>query len=69
MQYFKEIIKNQRLLAVFIFSCVLLNFPFISIVNNGAYTLGMPVMFIYIFVVWVLLIILLFIINEYTSND
>lgn len=57
-------IKNQRLVALFLFSCVLLNYPFIGIFNSVSYVAGVPIMFLYLFLIWLSMIIMLFYINE-----
>ena len=47
---------NKRLFALFLFGCVLLNFPILSLVNLEILILGWPLLCVYIFGVWCLLI-------------
>jgi hypothetical protein len=51
--------KGQRLVALFIFGCVLFNYPVLSLFNVAADTLGVPVLYAYIFAAWTLLIVLM----------
>ena len=50
--------KNKRLVALFLLGCVLLNFPILSLVNLETLVLGFPLLYVYIFGVWCLLIAL-----------
>jgi pilus assembly protein TadC len=50
--------KNKRLVALFLFGFVLLNFPILSLVNLHIFVFGLPLQFIYIFGIWGLLILL-----------
>jgi len=50
--------KNKRLVALFLFGCVLLNYPILSLFNLNVFVLGMPLLYIYIFSIWGLLILL-----------
>ena len=50
--------KNKRLVALFLFGCVLLNYPIISLFNLNVFVFGLPLLYIYIFGIWGLLILL-----------
>ena len=50
--------KNKRLVALFLLGCVLLNFPILSLVNLETLVFGLPLLYVYIFSVWCLLIAL-----------
>ncbi len=50
--------KNKRLFALFLLGCVLLNFPILSLVNLETLIFGLPLLYVYIFSVWCLLIAL-----------
>jgi hypothetical protein len=50
--------KNKRLVALFLFGFVLLNYPILSLLNINRMILGFPLLYIYIFGVWGLLIFL-----------
>jgi len=53
----RDRIKNKRLLFISILFLVLLNFPFISIFNKGGLVAGVPVLYGYIMLVWLLCIV------------
>jgi fatty acid desaturase len=48
--------KNKRLVALFLLGCILLNFPILSLVNLEILIFGWPLLYVYIFGVWCLLI-------------
>ncbi|CAB1070401.1 hypothetical protein D1AOALGA4SA_910 [Olavius algarvensis Delta 1 endosymbiont] len=50
--------KNKRLVALFLFGFVLLNYPILSLLNISISVFGLPLLYIYIFGVWGLLIFL-----------
>ena len=47
---------NKRLVALFLIGCVFFNFPILSLVNLKILIFGLPLMYVYIFGVWCLLI-------------
>ena len=51
--------KGQRLIALFIFGCLLFNYPVLSLFNLPADVFGVPVLYAYIFVAWALLVALM----------
>lgn len=50
--------KNKRLVALFLLGCVLFNYPILSLVNLETLFFGLPLLYVYIFGVWCLLIAL-----------
>ena len=50
--------KNKRLVALFLLGFVLLNYPILSLLNINITIFGLPLIYIYIFGVWGLLIFL-----------
>ena len=48
--------KGQRLVAVFLLGALLFNYPLLSLFNRAAYVAGIPVLYLYIFGAWALLI-------------
>ena len=48
--------KNKRLVALFLLGCVLLNYPILSLVNLNILIFGLPLLYVYLFGVWCLLI-------------
>ncbi len=51
--------KGQRLVALFIFGCLLFNYPILSLFNVAATVFGVPVLYAYIFAAWSLLVALM----------
>lgn len=46
----------QRLVALFLLGCLLFNFPLLALFNQGGEVLGIPLLYAYIFGVWLTLI-------------
>jgi hypothetical protein len=51
--------KGQRLVALFAFGCLLFNYPLLSLFNVNASVFGVPVLYVFIFAAWALLIALM----------
>ncbi|MBK9236161.1 MAG: hypothetical protein IPO19_08930 [Rhodoferax sp.] len=49
-------ITGQRLVAIVLLGCVLFNYPVLSLFSKPAMWLGIPLLYLYIFVIWALLI-------------
>jgi hypothetical protein len=49
-------ITGQRLAAIFLLGCVLFNYPLLSLFNKPWKILDVPLLYIYIFGAWALLI-------------
>ena len=43
---------RQRLLALFVFGCLLLNYPLLYLFNRDADLLGIPLFYAYVFGAW-----------------
>jgi len=52
-------ITCQRLAAVFLLGCALFNYPLLSLFNDPGEILDVPLLYIYIFAAWALLIALM----------
>ena len=52
----RSILTGQRLVAVFLFGCVLFNYPLFALFNKPLKVFGIPLLYFYIFCVWALLI-------------
>ncbi|MES2520263.1 MAG: hypothetical protein V4585_19245 [Bacteroidota bacterium] len=61
--------KDQKLLIVSGLFLILFNFPVLSIFNNGGTINGIPSLYLYIFVVWVLLIATIFRVIKKESKE
>lgn len=57
-------LAGQRLVAVFLFGCVLLNYPVLQLFNARAEIFGIPLLYAFLFGAWVLLIALMAWISE-----
>ena len=51
--------KNKRLVGLFLLGALFFNFPLISLFNHKTYVLGFPLLYLYIFIVWTLMIIIM----------
>jgi hypothetical protein len=50
--------RGQRLLFVAVLFAVLLNFPFLAVFNHDGRVAGIPVLYLYVLVVWALLVLI-----------
>jgi hypothetical protein len=48
--------KIQRLLAICVLFFCILNFPVLTIVNKEVLVKGVPVLYLYFFIIWILMI-------------
>lgn len=55
----KPNIKSQRLAALFVLGCLLFNYPLLALFNRTTTLGGIPVLYLYVFAAWALLIALL----------
>lgn len=61
-------VTGQRLVAVFLLGCVLLNYPILFLFNRRDSIFGIPLLYIYIFSAWALLIGLMAFVIERRRN-
>jgi hypothetical protein len=57
-------IHAQRLVALFVLGCLLFSYPLLSLFNVGGTVAGSPVLYAYLFSVWILLIALMILVIE-----
>ena len=57
-------VQAQRLTALFVLGCLLFSFPLLSLFNTGGTVFGIPVLYAYLFGVWVGLIALIILVVE-----
>ena len=57
-------VKGPRLAALFLVGVLLLNFPFLRLVDRDVSVLGVPLLYAYVFAVWALLIGLMALVLE-----
>jgi len=56
--------KIQRLLALFAFGCLALNYPLLVLFSRKTLWYGIPVLYLYLFALWVLFIVGIAIVTE-----
>jgi len=61
--------KNRRLIALSLLGGILLNYPILSLFNLDITVLGIPLLYLYIFIVWFLLIILIALATKSSRKD
>lgn len=59
---------GQRLAATFLLGCVLLNFPILFLFSRETYVWGIPLLYAYVFGVWVLLVAVMALVVERTRD-
>jgi len=52
-------LSGQRLVMVFMAGCLLFNYPILSIFDHARLLFGSPLVFVYLFTVWLALIVLM----------
>jgi hypothetical protein len=54
----RNAVTGDRLIALFLFGLLLLMPPMMGIFNVGTLVLGIPLLYLYLFVVWMLVVLL-----------
>ncbi len=54
----KPSLRTNRIVALFLLACLLFNYPVLALFNVGATAAGVPVLYVYIFAAWGLVIAL-----------
>ena len=49
-------VKGQRLVALFLFGCLLFNYPLLNLFSRDGEVFGIPLLYMYVFGVWAALI-------------
>jgi TRAP-type C4-dicarboxylate transport system permease small subunit len=60
--------KHQKLILFSILLLLLFSYPLISIANKALLVAGIPLLFVYIFVVWIMAIIILYRLADHNSK-
>ena len=60
---------GQRLVALFLLGCLLLNFPLLYLFERDATVGGIPLLFVYVFAAWIGIIALLALVVERGDPD
>ena len=61
-------LKGQRLAALFLLGCLLFNYPLVSLFAGAAEIAGLPLLYVYVFFAWVLLIAAMALVIERRSE-
>lgn len=56
--------KIQRLLVLFGFGCLAINYPLLALFSKTSLWFGIPVLYLYLFVLWLIFILFIAIITE-----
>ena len=51
--------KNKRLVSLFLLGAIFFNYPLLSIFNHKSCVLGFPILYLYIFSLWLLMIFMM----------
>lgn len=52
-------VQAQKLVALFLLGCLLFSFPLLALFNGGGTLAGIPLLYVYLFGVWAVLIALM----------
>lgn len=61
-------VTGQRLVAIFLMGCVLLNYPILALFARPVELAGIPLLFAWVFAAWVVLIVLVAVVTERTRE-
>ena len=61
---YRSRLTTQRLAAIFLFGCLLFNYPLLALFNKAAAVFGVPVLYAYIFLAWLGFILLVAVVVE-----
>ena len=61
-------LKGQRLVALFLLGCLLLNYPLFSLFAGAASVFEVPLLYVYIFFAWALVIALMAVVVERSAD-
>jgi hypothetical protein len=64
----RDKIKGRRLVGLFLLGMLLFNFPLLCLFNRAVLVLGIPVLYLYLFSMWSLIILLMRIIIQSKSD-
>ncbi len=52
-------LKNAKLTGLFLLGCVLFNYPILSLFNREILVFGVPLIYLYLFLVWIVFVMLI----------
>ena len=62
-------LKGKRLVGLFIVGLIFFNYPILSLFNLNKIIFGIPILYVYVFMVWFFLILLIVFITIVKSSD
>lgn len=62
-------LTGQRLVVLFLFGCVFLNFPVLALLEGGRHLFGVPLLYVYLYGFWLFLILLIAFVVECDSGQ
>jgi hypothetical protein len=60
----RDKINGRRLVGLFLLGMLLFNFPLLHLFNRSVLALGIPVLYLYLFAAWSLIILLILMISR-----
>ncbi len=57
---------SRRLFGLFLLGCILFNYPILSLFNRDTFLFGIPMLYLYVFSIWMLLIALILFVTRFT---
>jgi hypothetical protein len=57
-------IKGRRMVGLFLLGLLLFNFPILSLFDRTDFFYGIPILYLYLFLSWILFILLIFLIAQ-----
>ena len=61
-------VKGQRLVALFLLGCLLFNYPLLDLFAGPGEVFGIPLLYVYVFAAWALLLALMAVVVEKRSD-
>ncbi len=62
-------IQSERLAGIFLLGCLVFNFPFITLFDRNVIVFGIPLLFLYMFGAWMVLIVLMALASKSTPEN
>jgi TRAP-type C4-dicarboxylate transport system permease small subunit len=56
--------KSQLLMGLFLLGCVLFNYPILTLFNRRTTLFGIPLLYLYLFIVWATIIVAIMLITK-----
>ncbi|MGD8701810.1 MAG: hypothetical protein PVH26_05195 [Desulfosarcina sp.] len=60
----RDKVNGQRLIGLFLVGVLLFNFPLLYLFNQPLLIVGIPILYLYLFIAWALIIVLMLVISR-----